>query len=132
MTTHQYIIAWVIYLVGASGCLAVWWRMTRSLGQGFPQRLLRMIAVSAVLTPAISTPGMGFLGPALLICCFDGLSHGSEAMLRTAPVVLVSLLIATLLAALAGQFTSHRKGNRNTEQPKNTNHSHQKPALQAR
>jgi len=129
MTTHQYIIAWAVYLVGALGCLAVWWRMTRPFGQGFPRRFLRMIAAFAILTPAISNPGMGFLGPALLVCLFDGLSHGPEAMLRTAPLVLISLLVATLLAALGGLFIKTPKDDRNTEQPKNTNRPRKEPAL---
>ncbi len=129
MTTHQYIIAWAVYLFGALGCLAVWWRMTRPFGQGFPRRFLRLVAAFAILTPAISNPGMSFMGPALLVCLFDGLSHGPEAMLRTTPVIFVSLLVATLLAALGGLFIKTPKNDNHSEQPQSTNRPRKEPAL---
>lgn len=124
MTTFQYVIAWIAYLVGALGCLAVWWRMTRSFGQGLPRRCLRTIAACVILAPAMSNPDMDYLGPALLICLFDVLSHGSvEAMQRTAPIILISLLVATLLAALGGLFTKTPTDNRSIGQPKSANRS---------
>ncbi|MCK5894344.1 MAG: hypothetical protein KAG53_08055 [Endozoicomonadaceae bacterium] len=130
MTTFQYAIAWIAYLVGALGCLAVWWRMTRSFGQGLPRRSLRMIATCVILAPAISNPGMEYLGPALLVCLFDALSQGSvEAMHRTAPIILISLLVAMLLAVLGGLFIKTPTDNLSIRQPKKVRRSRKAPVL---
>lgn len=130
MTTAHYATAWATYLVGALGCLTVWWRITRPFGQGFPRRCLRSMATFIILTPTISTPGMVYLGPALLVCIFDALSSGvEEAMLRTAPTLLVSLLAATLLAALGGLFIKTPTDGLSTKQPMNANRPRKEPFL---
>ena len=116
MTTSQYLIAWAVYLVGAAGCTAVWWKMTSILPESLFQRWVRLVAGVILFTPGFSYPDMGFLAPAFLVTLFDGLTYGPDAMIRNGQVILIVLAVTTLLLLIFG-----RNKVKNSKPAKRTN-----------
>jgi hypothetical protein len=66
-----YTSAWLIYLLSATGCLIIFWRMTRRLVLRRSRRVLRIIVAVVLLTPT-TVSGLGsWLAPAFLVAGYE-------------------------------------------------------------
>ncbi len=96
MTSTQYLLGWLVYLMGATGCLFSLWLITRRL-PGRIKRVLCLGAAALLYTPWWIKAGASHLAPALLTAIFDGLGHGPEAMGRAGLVAATALVTSTLI-----------------------------------
>ena len=99
MTETQYLYGWALYLSGAAGCLLSLWFVVRRWYPRLKRSLLLGFAVLLLLPGAIN-PGQEFLGPALLISLYDGLSQGVDALWRNGRLVLTAAGIAAIAGLL--------------------------------
>ncbi|WP_426416949.1 hypothetical protein [Aestuariirhabdus sp. LZHN29] len=99
MDQQYYLWAWSVYWLAASGCLLVWYRITRPIGSRMIKIFFRASAWIVLCTPWPQSDAGQTLSPAFFTMLFDGLSYGPESMLRTAPVLigLGALLVVLLL-----------------------------------
>ncbi|MFK0571605.1 hypothetical protein [Endozoicomonas sp.] len=99
MTETQYLLAWVVYLTGATGCLLSLWFMVR---KWYPRlkRLLMMTFAILFFLPGIIYPEQDYLGPAFLISLYDGLSLGVDTMWRSGQAVAITAGVAAIVAFL--------------------------------
>ncbi len=136
MTTTQYLGAWIVYLLAASGCLLVWFRMTRSLSAGYFKRLIRWLPAVLVFVPAFIKQDEPWLGPAFLTMLYDGISYGPEAMLRTSEGVSVAAASAFVLAVFGRRKTKAPEAKQEDEddQPQRTpkRNTHSKTRIEPR
>lgn len=99
MTTTQYLMGWIAYLAGATGCILALWLITR----GAPVRLrraLRLSLAALLLTPWWLSPEHDLLSPALFTMIYDGLGRGFEAMPRAGLVTVIATGAAALIAVI--------------------------------
>ncbi len=99
MTDTQYLLGWLIYFIGASGCLLGLWLVIQRMSVRF-RRFFMVLAAVLVYLPGITKPDMSYLAPAFLITLFDGLTYGIEGMWRTGKALLLIAGIASLIALL--------------------------------
>ena len=110
MTLTQYLIAWSVYIFAATGCLAVWWKLTRPLNATFAS-WLRLWSTVAVLTPGFTSQEMTWMTPALPATLFDLLTFGPEALSRNGLILVASLLIATVIKLLFFRGSLNKKSS---------------------
>jgi|GEM_PF-829027 len=101
-----YTLAWLLYLLGAAGCLWVVWFWTRRLQPMVWRHLLRLISATLILTPFTADPEQSYLAPAWIISVLEGIFEGVETMGR-AGVPLLLALVGTVLLWLILEFCWH-------------------------
>jgi hypothetical protein len=67
----SYTVAWLIYLLSATGCLIIFWRMTRGLRLRRSRRLLRISVAVVLLTPTTISGAGSWLVPAFLVAGYE-------------------------------------------------------------
>ena len=70
MTENDYLIAWSLYAFAASGCLLVWFLMTRWMWRYLKEPLLVVVAV-LLFTPTLVDPAKDAFAPAVAITALD-------------------------------------------------------------
>ncbi len=73
----DYVIGWCVYMVAVSGCLGVFWYMTRKLPWQVFKECLRLIVAVLVLVPAVVEPTL-YYAPAWLVGAFELLTGNTE------------------------------------------------------
>ena len=97
MTSTQYILGWVIYLAGATGCILSLWLIAKS----WPTRIKRLLCFSLatlLYLPWWTNPDQHWFAPAFLTSIYDGLGQGPEAMQRAGFVVAAALAASVVIA----------------------------------
>ncbi|MFK7733346.1 MAG: hypothetical protein AB8B48_17130 [Pseudomonadales bacterium] len=100
--SNDYMLMWLLYLLGVVGLLIVAWRLTRS----WPRWLsisLRFIGACLLLVPALVDSERGLYAPALVVGPFEWLSKSPEhaepavsALIMWTGIALVVIVIAQL------------------------------------
>ncbi|WP_330925311.1 hypothetical protein [Candidatus Sororendozoicomonas aggregata] len=121
MTSTQYLLGWLVYLAGATGCLFSLWLITRQLPVRI-QRVLCLGATALLYTPWWTKANTSYLAPAFLTAIFDGLGQGPEAMERAGLVAVAALAASTLIALLL----PIRQSDNDAGKEKKARHSHTK------
>ncbi|MBB3104854.1 MFS transporter [Azomonas macrocytogenes] len=106
MFDNDYAIVWIIYLIGAVGCLAVWFRLTRWMWRLLREPLRLALAV-LLLTPTIVDPDRSLYAPALATAVFEAAFKLGNNALHAIPDLALYALIGFslyLLFALARWF----------------------------
>ena len=99
MTETQYFLGWAAYLLGGTGCMLGLWLVARHWHPRIKRFVMVLFAVFVYL-PDITRTDMDFLAPAFLITLFDGLTYGSEAMIRTGKAIALVAGVGSLIALL--------------------------------
>lgn len=73
-----YVIAWLLYLIGAVGITLVSWRMTRNIKLRRTRRSLRALVAVILFTPINIGPTGLWLAPAYLVGAYDWVLGDSE------------------------------------------------------
>jgi hypothetical protein len=108
MTTSSYFIAWIIYLLAASGvCLIAWklsahWRITLSY-------VSRAALLVLLFTPYFSDPAQNKLAPAILITLFEFVFGDSQMALESGTPLALLLAISMLLSLIYALSRRHAK-----------------------
>lgn len=102
-----YTLAWLIYLLGAAGCLWMVWFWTRRLQPMAWRHLLRLISATLLLTPFVADPEQSYLAPAWIILVLEGIFEGAEAMGRGG-IPLLFALVGTILLWLVMELCWHQ------------------------
>ena len=133
MTDTQYLLGWVIYLLGGSGCLLGVWLVVKNWPARIRRFLMAFLAVLIYL-PGLTQADMSFMAPAFLISLFDGLTYGPDAMLRAGKVLAVTAGVASLVAvALPVRKKKSAKKKKNEPSSANTKSDHgSQPATRQR
>ena len=97
MTETQYLLGWIVYLTGGTGCILGLWLLVRHWHVRLKRVLMAFFAIIIYL-PGITHPDMSFLSPAFLTTLYDALTYGPEAALRTGKVVALIAGIASFIA----------------------------------
>lgn len=71
MTESSYLIAWLVYLLAASGCLIIGWRMTKNIRWFGLQLFWRALFTALLLSPVYLNPEQNWLVPAYLVGSYD-------------------------------------------------------------
>lgn len=101
---NDYMLMWLVYLLGVVGLLVVAWRLTRS----WPKWLsvsLRFVGACLLLVPAVVDQERELYAPALVVGPFEWLSKSPEdaepaisALIMWTGVALVVIVLAQLAA----------------------------------
>lgn len=101
MLTHEeYLMAWGVYLLAASGLFFAFWQMTRSLPWLFLKRVIRVSVMVVLFMPWFSYSEQDYLAPAYLITAFEALAQGSELWVRAGVPLLSALSFAFVLTII--------------------------------
>lgn len=116
MTDTQYVWGWIIYLVGALGCLLSLWLLIRK----WPLRAKRSVMLTTailLLLPGTVLPEQSYLAPALLVSLYDALSLGIEAFWRHGSFVLIAAGITFTVGLLLPVARVDKQPPRERQQP---------------
>lgn len=99
MSHHDYLIAWLIYLVCSVGLLACFWYITHAV---YPwlRRPLRVLAVVFLLFPSTAGPGLSSLSPAWLTTLFDSLLKQNADFTRAGVPFLIVMTVGLVVGVL--------------------------------
>lgn len=97
MTETQYLLGWIVYLAGGTGCMIGLWLVVRYWNTRFKRFLMALFAVLVYL-PGMTKSDMSFMGPAFLTTLYDALTYDPQAALRNGKVVAAVALAASLMA----------------------------------
>jgi hypothetical protein len=107
MLTHEeYLIAWGVYFLAASGLFFAFWQMTRTLPWLFLKRVIRVSVMVVLFMPWFSYSEQDYLAPAYLIAAFEVLAQGSDKWSRAGVPMLSALSLAfvlTIIFSIAGK-----------------------------
>ncbi len=105
MFENDYTVVWLLYLLGALGCLAVWYRMTCWMWRYLREPLWLLGAV-LLLTPTLVDPERSIYAPALAIAVIDLLFElGNNAWRAVSDLLMYALLgFGLYLLLLAGYW----------------------------
>lgn len=117
MTETQYLLGWVVYLLGGTGFLLGLWLLIRRWHPRIKRCILVLFAV-LIYVPGVTRPDMDFMAPAFLIALFDGLTYGVEAMARAGQSLIIMAGAAGLVALLLP--TGQRAGKQQKQTQENS------------
>ena len=101
MLTHEeYLMAWSVYLLAASGLFFGFWQITRSLPWMFIKNVIRVSVIVFLFMPWFSYSDQEYLAPAFLIAAFEGLGQGSELWKRAGMPLIFALSGAFVLTII--------------------------------
>ncbi len=99
---NDYTGVWLLYLLGAAGCLAVLYRITRWLWW-FVREPLWLLATVVLLTPTLIDPERSLYAPAIAVTALDMLFDlGSNAWRAVSDLVLYGLIGLLLYLVFVG------------------------------
>jgi len=94
MSSDQYVLAWMIYLIGVIGCMLVWFRMTSCIKNKRLSYFVRSFLFYFLLMPVYTHPDLRVMGPAFFIGVFDSLANGVESFFKTGSVLILVPVLA--------------------------------------
>lgn len=97
LSVTDYVMAWSIYLLGASALLITAWRLSRGLWTWVRDPLRVAIAITVLMPAAVDDKGE-WLAPALFVIAFELLSVPAGGM---GPLLGVRMLLTVIFAVLA-------------------------------
>lgn len=113
LTMTEYIVSWLIYLVGVLGAIVVWWMITRKIPYLLLRNILRFNAAVILLVPY---PILGYeqlMAPAFIMSLLEWL-FSDVGFLRSGTVVIVAVLVVNVsylvLALLWRLLVVRRRG----------------------
>ena len=109
---NEYLLAWIVYLLAAVGCLAVWWKITSKIPSA-TAGWLRLWATVLVVTPGTSKAELSTIVPNLLGSIYDALTFGPEAITENLLILLLALAASSLIKKLVSGKTTSKPGSRN-------------------
>ena len=126
MTETQYLLGWLAYLAGGTGCMLGLWLLIRNWNTRIRRALMAFFAIIVYL-PGITQPDMSFWSPAFLTTIYDTLTYGSEAAMRNGKVVAMVSVISVLVALVlpAGKKPGKEKKKPADKSPSNSGNPHQ-------
>lgn len=90
LSSEDYLISWVTYLVGAVGLMAVWWFITRKIRQKLIRDVLRLTAATLLLVPFPVINQEQFWAPAFGMSLLEAIFGQSEGFSRAGiPVIII-------------------------------------------
>ena len=99
---EEYFLGWCLYLLSASGLLAVFWRITQNATSRFCIcQLLRLSMAVLLLTPYPVDQESSYLAPAWATIALEILFSGIDSFWRAGGPLLVIWCIITVLYCLA-------------------------------
>ncbi len=117
--SNDYLLMWLLYLLGVVGLLIVAWRLTRS----WPRWLsvsLRFLGACLLLVPALVDKDKELYAPALVVGPFEWLSKSPE---HAEPAISALIfwtgiaLIVIVIAQLASHFLRRQSSTRQSSEP---------------
>jgi hypothetical protein len=96
MTTSSYIIAWLIYLLAASGTSFMAWHLSRHW-QTTTQYAIRTSLLVMLFTPYFSNPEQDKFAPAILVSLFELVFGEHQMGLKAASPLLMLLAVSNIL-----------------------------------
>ena len=125
MTEMQYFWGWIMYITGALGTLLALWFIIRKWHPRV-KRSLMLIVTALLFVPWKIQPDYTFLGPALMVSMYDGLSQGVDTMWRSGWIVVASTIVVGVIGLLLPvkkrdkhNKLSVKKKTQNTEKTEN-------------
>jgi len=109
MDLSGYVLAWLAYLLAATGLVIVFWRMTVGISWRRTRRSLRAIAAAVLFTPInIAQDGL-WLAPAYLVGLYDWIQGFHDKALEAAvymayafALMVIVILLESVLRRLLG------------------------------
>ena len=126
MTETQYLLGWLAYLAGGTGCMLGLWLLVRNWNTRIKRALMAFFAI-IVYMPGITQSDMSFWSPAFLTSIYDILTYGPEAAMRNGQVVMLTAVVAVLVALVLPVSKPAKASDRKQagKAPSESNHSHQ-------
>lgn len=109
VVTHEYLVAWTIYVVAGIGCSVVWWKITSHIKSAVWRDILRGLAIVAIFTPWYAGDTPEFYAPAIVVLLMDVLLSGTESGMKGGVVLLLATFLMLLVLTIR-QFRRGRKG----------------------
>ncbi len=100
LSAQEYLIAWLVYLVGVLGGMVVWWYITRKIPYNYLRNLLRLLVAVVVLVPYPLMEDEQFMAPAFIMSLLEWLFEPEVGFLRAGTVVIVSAFLVIVFYSL--------------------------------
>ena len=97
-----YLIAWCIYLAGVVFACAIIWYWTRNMAVVEFRKVVRTCFACLLLTPYYSDAEQTFLAPAYIVCVFDVMQEGIEAVGKAGTPLLLVMFCAIIFSLFLG------------------------------
>lgn len=100
LTVKGHFLAWVYYLIGAVGLMAVWWFLTRKISHMLTRNMVRLVVAVILIMPYPVLPDQSFLAPAVIMSALEGLFVDGGDFARAGVPLVIAILVALLLYIL--------------------------------
>ncbi|MBV1885132.1 MAG: hypothetical protein KUG66_02635 [Gammaproteobacteria bacterium] len=100
MPQENYIIAWSVYLISASGLIATAWKISSAFKSPEARRLMVMLVGVFILMPWYVSEGQYHLAPAFLITLLDAITESPEQASRAGVPLVLSLILSVTLTVI--------------------------------
>ncbi len=99
LTQQEYLLAWLVYLLGSVACLAVVWVMTKNIPWSEVRGVLRIVAGVFMLVPWYISEDSAYLAPAWIASFLEGIFDGPDAFWRAGTPLVVSLVVVLCVSS---------------------------------
>jgi len=106
---ENYWLIWIIYSLAALAFCWVYWRITRFPKARWVSYSLRSLMLALIFTPWYINTEVTIMAPALMVVTLDAITIGGSAAARALVPLILSLIVAEVLATVLYFFTRKRK-----------------------
>ena len=104
LTTHNYAIAWGLYLFCALGFYLLFWPVLSRIRWTVPRRFLRALLAVLLFTPVMTVPAEKLMAPATLVLVFEASQGDIEAAVQAGMLLVLALLAVLGMLLLEALF----------------------------
>ena len=100
MSTQEYLIAWIIYLIAGIGFSILSWRFLKKCLWRELAYLLQCLLVALIFTPWYVLPEEEILAPALMVFVMDLVTVDLESSIRSLIPLVMAMLLGLVVTAV--------------------------------
>ena len=106
---ENYWLIWIVYSAAAAAFYWVYWRITTLPRARWLSYSLRALMFALMMTPWYANTDGDTMAPALMVVTLDAITIGLNAATRALVPLVLSLILAEILATLFYLVTRNRK-----------------------
>lgn len=106
-TDVNYLLIWFVYLTASVVFYSIFWRATAFQHAKWLSYSLRAVSAAVILTPWYANVQGESMAPALMVMSLDLITIGFESMARTAIPLVLSILVAEIVASAIYLIQKH-------------------------
>ncbi len=104
LSTHNYAIAWGLYLFSCLGFYLLLWPLLSRIRWALPRKFLRALLAVLLFTPAMTVPAEKLMAPATLVVVFEASQGNIDAAVQAGMLLVLALLAVLGMLLLEALF----------------------------